>query len=142
MRMGNMQSSTKLRRNPVIEGDPLSASLECFGLFDQLFTTTIHFALCSYTSDYLTKSYSPQQYNPTHGPLTISPQCAFAPNTIHHCFNFSVWWLSCFFFFEGWCFLDIAFGCGLQRALAKFESTLTGQFFGRKLFWQVKQWWA
>ena len=36
-----MQSSTKLRRNPVIEGDPLSASLECFGLFDQLFTTTI-----------------------------------------------------------------------------------------------------
>ena len=97
-RMGNMQSSTKLRRNPVIEGDPLSASLECFGLFDQLFTTTIHLALCSYTSHYLTKSYSPQQYNPApHGPLTISPQCAFAPNTIHHCFNFYVWWLSCFF---------------------------------------------
>ena len=101
-RMGNMQSSTKLRRNPVIEGDPLSASLECFGLFDQLFTTTIHLALCSYTWHYLTKSYSPQQYNPTpHGPLTISPQCAFAPNTIHHCFNFYVWWLSCFFSSRG-----------------------------------------
>ena len=116
-----MQSSTKLRRNPVIEGDPLSASLECFGLFDQLFTTTIQSR--TWATNYL---------------ATMRVR----PNTIHHCFIFSVWWLSCFFFFEGWCFLDIAFASGLHRALAKFESIWSGQFFGRNLLRQVKQWWA
>ena len=58
-----MQSSTKLRRNPVIEGDPLSASPECFGLFDQLFTTTIQSR--TWATNYLaTMRVRPRHYPP------------------------------------------------------------------------------
>ena len=59
-----MQSSTKLRRNPVIEGDPLSASLECFGLFDQLFTTTIQSRTTRDTNYLATMCVRPRYYPP------------------------------------------------------------------------------